>query len=203
MDLDDGCSPDETRDDDWLIDRARGGDHASYGELVRRYAAIAHRTATCIVGSADAEDAVQEAFVRAFYALDRFRRGSPFKPWLLAIVTNCARNKARAHGQQTRLRSRLIDVVGSRPTIAAHVVESAESEVMGAQMSRDLARAVEALPENARLVITCRYLLELSEAETSQVLGWPAGTVKSRLSRALVRLRTTFPETGPESRKTP
>lgn len=190
-------------DDIQLINRASSGDHLAYGELVRRYTLIAHRTATLVVGSADAEDVVQEAFVRAFYALDRFRQGSQFKPWLLAIVTNCARNKRRAYGQQSRLRERLTGASNGSSVAAAHVVASAESAVLDAQDRHDLAHAIDELPENARLVVTCRYLLELSEAETAQVLGWPVGTVKSRLSRALDRLRIALAETGPGNRKHP
>jgi RNA polymerase sigma factor (sigma-70 family) len=176
----------EPGSDEALLERAAMGDHQAYAELVRRYSAIAHRTATLIVGPADAEDAVQEAFVRAYYALDRFREGAPVKPWLLAIVANAARNKARSHGQQSRLRERL---TGARTTGALHLVPSAESTVVDADDRRGLVHAVDALPANARLVVICRYLLELSEAETAQVLGWPLGTVKSRLSRALDRLR--------------
>jgi RNA polymerase sigma-70 factor (ECF subfamily) len=189
----------EDRDDAWLIDRASRGDHLAYGELVRRYAAIAHRTATSIAGPADAEDAVQEGFVRAFYALGRFRAGSPFKPWLLAIVANCARNKVRPRSQQARLLSRLTGAPGAPAASALRAVESAESSALGARERQELARAVDALPESLRLVVACRYLLELSEAETAQVLGWPAGTVKSRLFRALRRLRKTLADGGPES----
>lgn len=69
---------------------------------------------------------------------------------------------------------------------------SAESAALDADERRVLGDAVDDLPANARLVITCRYLLELSEAETAQVLGWPAGTVKSRLSRALDALRAAL-----------
>jgi RNA polymerase sigma factor (sigma-70 family) len=195
--------PVEDRDDAWLIDHASRGDHPAYAELVRRYAAISHRTATSIVGPSDAEDAVQEAFVRAFYALDRFRPGSPFKPWLLAIVANCARNKGRPHAQQARVRNRLRGIAGFPASAALHLVESAESSALGKQERHDLARAVDSLPENARLVVTCRYLLELSEAETAQVLGWPVGTVKSRLSRALTRLRTSLAEGPQENGKRP
>jgi RNA polymerase sigma-70 factor (ECF subfamily) len=112
--------------------------------------------------------------------------GEPFKPWLLTIVANAARNRVRSAGRQPRLRDRL---TGDRTTGALHLVRSAESEVLAAADRRDLVAAVDALPTNARLVVICRYLLELSEAETAQTLGWPAGTVKSRLSRALDRLR--------------
>ncbi len=176
-----------------LVERANRGDHQAYAELVRRYSAIAHRTASLIVGPADAEDAVQEAFVRAFYALGRFRQGSPFRPWLLAIVVNAARNKARSSGQQPRLRERLS---GDRAVGPLHIVASAESTALRADERRSLVEAIDALPANARLVITCRYLLELSETETAQMLGWPIGTVKSRLSRALDGLRVVLAESG-------
>jgi RNA polymerase sigma factor (sigma-70 family) len=183
----------EAGSDAVLLERTSVGDHQAYAELVRRYSAIAHRTATLIAGPADAEDAVQEAFVRAFYALGRFRQGSPFKPWLLAIVANSARNKARSYGQQSRLRERLMGAPAIAPL---RLVPSAESVVLEEDDRRGLVNAIDALPANARLVVTCRYLLELSEAETAQVLGWPVGTVKSRLSRALDRLRDILAENG-------
>jgi RNA polymerase sigma-70 factor (ECF subfamily) len=183
-----------TNSDDVLIERSTQGDHQAYAELVRRYTAIAHRTAVLIAGPADAEDAVQEALVRAFYALNRFRPGSPFKPWLLAIVANAARNKARSSGRQPRLRDRLSR---DRALGPLRIVGSAESAALGADDRHRLVQAVDALPPPARLVVTCRYLLELSEAETAQVLGWPTGTVKSRLSRALDGLRVALGDRGP------
>jgi RNA polymerase sigma factor (sigma-70 family) len=75
-------------------------------------------------------------------------------------------------------------------------VPSAESAALDAEERRSLADAVDRLPAKSRVVVTCRYLLELSEAETAQVLGWPVGTVKSRLSRALDGLRTTLAASG-------
>jgi RNA polymerase sigma-70 factor, ECF subfamily len=182
--------------DDELIDRARRGEHDAYADLVRRYSMIAHRAAVLIAGPADAEDAVQEAFIRAFYALARFRPDSPFKPWLLAIVANAARNKRRSSGQQPRLADRLSD---DRALGPVHAVPSAEAAVLDTYARRSLADAVDRLPSKARLVVTCRYLLELSEAETAQVLGWPAGTVKSRLSRALDGLRASLAESATEA----
>jgi RNA polymerase sigma factor (sigma-70 family) len=172
-----------------LIEAAGRGDQEAYGELVRRYSATAHRAAVLIAGPADAEDAVQEAFVRAFYALASFRPGAPFKPWLLAIVKNCARDKARSHTRQARLKDRLTRSQPPAFTFALQSVPSAEAAALSAEDHSQLITALGSLSESARLVITCRYLLELSEAETAQVLGWPVGTVKSRLSRALGRLR--------------
>ena len=81
-------------DDTRLCEQARSGDVDAYEELVRRYQRLAYRTAFVVTrSSADAEDAAQEAFVKAYYALDRFRPGAPFKPWLMRIVVNAARNR--------------------------------------------------------------------------------------------------------------
>jgi RNA polymerase sigma-70 factor (ECF subfamily) len=190
---DGGRGPTTAISDESLIEAAGRGDHAAYGELVRRYSAIAHRAAVLVAGPADADDAVQEAFVRAFYALGRFRRGEQFRPWLLAIVTNCARNKVRSQIRRERLNHRLTGAQLAAASLALSV-PSAESAALSAADRSRLMAAVTTLPERSRLVITCRYLLELTEAETAEVLGWPVGTVKSRLSRALDRLRSELGE---------
>ena len=75
----------------------------AYEELVRRYRDVAVRTATIVGGADDAEDAAQEAFVKAYAALGRFRAGSPFRPWLLRIVANEARNRRRSAGRRASL----------------------------------------------------------------------------------------------------
>ena len=78
-----------------LIERARRGEVVAYEELVLRYQDVAIRTAYLIAPDSDAEDAAQEAFVKAWSALPRFRAGSPFRPWLLRIVANEASNRRR------------------------------------------------------------------------------------------------------------
>ena len=167
-----------------LIERARGGDVAAYEELVRAYQDLAFRAA-CLIGGADeAEDAVQDGFVKAYRALSRFRTGLPFRPWLLRIVTNEARNRRRAAGRRASLVVRAIE---DRP--ADDVVSSPEEAVLAHEQHLALAAAVSRLRDDDRLVVTCRYLLQLSEAETATALDIPPGTVKSRLSRALARLR--------------
>ena len=89
--------PLEQEDDAELAERARRGDVAAYERLVRRYQQLAVRTAYVITGqSADAQDAAQEAFVKAYYAMGRFRSGAPFRPWLLRIVANEAINRRRS-----------------------------------------------------------------------------------------------------------
>ena len=162
---------------------------AAYEELVRRHQSLAHRVALVIAGPTEAADAVQEAFVKGFGALAGFREGSAFRPWILAIVANEARNRRRSAGRRDALALRLADPSG--PT-GGGAAPSSEDEALSALARRRLLDAVQALPERDRQVVTCRYLLELSEAETAAVLSWPAGTVKSRLSRALDRLREAY-----------
>ncbi|HZD17077.1 MAG TPA: sigma-70 family RNA polymerase sigma factor [Actinomycetota bacterium] len=172
-----------------LVELAKGGDVQAYGELVERYRDAAFRIAYLITRhAADAEDAAQDGFVKAYYALGRFRTEGAFRPWILRIVSNEAKNRRRAAGRRERLRLRLADGGPSGGTALSPEATALERETSAALLS-----AVESLPERDRDVIACRYLLELSEAETARVLGVRPGTVKSRLSRALTRLRSAIP----------
>jgi RNA polymerase sigma-70 factor (ECF subfamily) len=177
-------------DDSELFARAQRGETAAYEEIVQRYQQIAFRTAYVITGSApDAEEAAQDGFVKAYRALGTFRTGAAPRPWLLKIVANEARNRVRSAGRRHHLELRLAERF--RPGDAA---PSPEAETVAAEDTRRLLEKIKALSEEDRLVITTRYLLELSGEETAAVLGIPEGTVKSRLSRALARLRTTLGE---------
>jgi RNA polymerase sigma factor (sigma-70 family) len=177
-----------------LIGRARDGDVRAYGELVERYRDIAFRTAYLITRSAaDAEDAAQEAFVKAYYALGRFRTQSPFRPWILRIVANEARNRVRSARRREGLALRVAE---DRPSRDA--APSPEAAALDRERDEALLAAMAQLSEPDRQIIACRYLLDLSEAETAETLGIRRGTVKSRLSRALGRLRDVLPGTlGP------
>jgi RNA polymerase sigma-70 factor (ECF subfamily) len=172
-----------------LVERAGQGDVSAYEELVRRHQGVAVRVAYLAGGSAaEAEDAAQEAFVKAYRALPRFRAGAAFRPWLLAIVANEARNRRRAAGRRDRLAARMAAVEGEdRPQ--GDAAPSPEEAVLAGEDREALMRALSTMRAEDRLVIACRYFLELPEAETAAALGWPRGTVKSRLSRALGRLR--------------
>jgi RNA polymerase sigma-70 factor (ECF subfamily) len=167
-----------------LIERARKGEVMAYEELVRRYQDVAVRAAHVIAPDGDAEDAAQEAFVKAYAALARFRTGSPFRPWLLRIVTNEARNRRRSAGRRTGLALRASE---DRPL--GDAAPSPESAVLASESRAALVAALNRLRDDDREVIGARYFLDLSEAETADTLGIPRGTVKSRLSRALGRLR--------------
>jgi len=178
------------KDDSVLIARAQRGDTAAYEEIVQRYQQIVFRTAYVITGSsADAEDAAQEGFVKAYRALDRFRLGADVRPWLLRIVANEARNRVRSSGRRHQLELRLTE--GFRPGDAA---PSPEAVAVAADERRRLLAMVNALSHEDRLVIASRYFLELSGEETAAALGIAEGTVKSRLSRALARLKIRVEE---------
>jgi RNA polymerase sigma factor (sigma-70 family) len=170
--------------DEDLVERAREGDVGAYTELVRRHRTIAVRTAYVIAGPSEAEDAAQEGFVKAYRALATFRRDAAFRPWLLRIVANEARNRRRSATRWERLALR---DAARRPS--GDAAPSPEAAVLGADDRRALLAAVNGLREEDREVVALRYLLDLSEAETAEALGIPRGTVKSRLSRALARLR--------------
>ena len=180
--------PLEPFDESRAVERARGGDHGAYGELVTRYQALAGRTAYVITGSAaDADDVVQEAFVKAYYALGRFRAGAPFRPWLLRIVANEARNRRVAAGRRPT-----VDLDAARDRASGETALSPEDAALAADLRRGLLSAIDRLREDDRLVLASRYFLDLSEAEIAAVLGVARGTVKSRLSRAMVRLRAEY-----------
>jgi len=171
-----------------LIERARNGDVAAFEELVRMHQAIALRVAVLVMGDhSDAEDVTQEALVKAYHALGRFRQDSPFRPWLLRIVRNEALNQRRAHGRQDRLGLRL-----ASDRLSGDAAPSPETEVVSAADRESVLAAVNGLPERYRQVLALRYLLGLSEAETAETLGIPAGTVKSRTARALARLEVAL-----------
>ncbi|WP_344003298.1 sigma-70 family RNA polymerase sigma factor [Streptomyces thermocarboxydovorans] len=178
-----------------MIARVRAGEPEAYAELVRAHTGIALRAAAALGAGADAEDVVQQAFVKAYCALGRFRDGMAFRPWLLSIVANETRNTVRAAARRCRLADREAAFAAAEPVIpesADPAVATLETERRGA-----LVAALEKLSEEHRLVVTYRYLLEMDEKETAQALGWARGTVKSRLNRALRKLERLLPDFRP------
>ena len=121
-----------------LVARARRGDAVAYGSLVRAHQDIAFRVA-CLAGgsAADAEEAAQEGFVKAWRALPRFRAGAPFRPWLLAIVANEARNRRRAAGRRAGLALRAAE---QAERSAGSGGASPETLVLAQRAPRDAAR---------------------------------------------------------------
>lgn len=166
------------------MERSRDGDADAYEHLVRQYQTLAFRTAWLITGSApDAEEAAQDAFVKAYAALNRFHPGAPLRPWLLRIVANEARNRRVAAGRRAALTRR----AGAYAPV--DMTLSPEAAMLAGEERAALRDALMILRDEDRQVIAYRYFLDLSEAEIADVLHCPRGTVKSRLSRALARLR--------------
>jgi RNA polymerase sigma-70 factor (ECF subfamily) len=173
-------------DESTLVQRAKDGDIDAYQHLVRPHQELAFRVAVLIAGNpADAQDAAHDAVVKAFYAMSRFQTGAPFRPWLLRIVANEARNRRRSSARRAALAGR-VQLVRRASGDAA---PSPEDAVLAAIEHQALFAAVGRLGQRDREVIVLRYLAELSEAETAAALGCAVGTAKSRLHRALGRLR--------------
>jgi RNA polymerase sigma-70 factor (ECF subfamily) len=172
-----------------LVVRARHGDAAAYEELVRMHQAIAFRVALVAAGDrGDAEEAVQDGFVKAYRALGRFRQGAPFRPWLLRIVANEARNRRRSAGRRAGLALR------AAAAASGDAAPSPEAAALAHERSEELLSALARLDERDREVLVHRFLLGLGEEETAAALGVRRGTVKSRTSRALERLRAEVTE---------
>jgi RNA polymerase sigma-70 factor, ECF subfamily len=169
-----------TTEDAEAVRRAQDGDPDAYEILVARYTAPAHRLAYFLGAGADADDVVQEAFVKAYRALPRYRAGAPFLPWLLRIVANETKNVVRGRKRREHLAMRALDL---RPA------DEPYPKVAEAERRRALIDELRSLAGKDREILVCRYFLDLSEAETATTLSLPVGTVKSRTSRALAKLR--------------
>ena len=166
-----------------LVAKALAGDGSAFAHLVRRHGPIAKRMARLWGAGADADDVVQDAFVKAHAALPRFRSTSGFRPWLLSIVHNETRNLHRSRGRRA-VRESLAQLPDDL------WISDPQEEAMITDLRRRLLTTIRQLPVELREVVACRYLLELSEIETAVTLKVPTGTVKSRLHRALNMLRT-------------
>ena len=169
-------------DDRELVARALEGEDVAFGELLRRHQGAALRVAAVIAGSTDdANDIVQDAFVRAHGRLGTFRGDGSVRSWLLRVVANGAKNHVRGRHRRRRLEDRHFRLE----------VRSSESAELAAERRLEHERVADALGRLGRRdreVLGCRFVAGLSEAESAEVLGVPVGTVKSRTSRALDRL---------------
>lgn len=181
-------------DDDALVARARAADPAAFGELVRRHQRAALRVAAVVSGSTEeASDIVQDAFVAAHRGLHTYRGTGSVRSWMLRIVANQARNAARTRGRRLRRDDRYAGLA-LRTEVAPDdaVVLTAEHEAVASALAR--------LSTDDRSVLGCRFVAGLTEQETADVLDVPLGTVKSRTSRALARLRSDLEADGRDAR---
>jgi len=176
---------DQTSDAELVVD-ARAGDVDAFTLLVERYRHPALRLAYGIAGD-EAEDAVQDAFVKAFRKLDTFRPGSALRPWLFTIVANEARNRRRSMSRRSSMELR----VREQPQL---VGAASDTLAVEHEERRRLVAAVNQLSDHHREVVALRFFAGLSESETAEALACPLGTAKSRLSRALDLLRVALGE---------
>jgi RNA polymerase sigma-70 factor, ECF subfamily len=173
--------PAVARDEAALIRQARRGSPDAVEALVRRHWDAAHRTALLIVRDAGAaEDIAQEAMLAAVRAIDRFDRRRPFGPWLHRIVVNRSLDLLRARASRPEV------VIGAEPPEAAG--DAAE------ELSGELVAALGALEPEQRALIVLRHLLDYSSTQIGKMLDLPAATVRTRLRRALGRLRDLLEE---------
>ncbi len=194
QDLSKGVMDPETRDAREarirsLLERSRGGDQSAFRELVVLHQDQAYGLALRITrSSADAEEVAQDAFLRAWLALARFRGESSFGTWLYRIVAR------RAFARLERLRPRRGREGGGEEAAAraARAVARAESPEAAAQ-ARRLERMVSALPAAQRAAVTLYYYEDRSVEQVAAILGMPENTVKTHLSRARAALRAAWP----------
>jgi RNA polymerase sigma-70 factor (ECF subfamily) len=172
-----------------LVARALQGDHEAYATLVRPHERVAYRVAAAITGwNADAEEATQNAFVKAFRSLNRFRAGAAFRPWLLRIVVNEAHNVVRAERRHERLGARAAE---QHEATAA----GADEAVLARDEVETVLGALARLSEADRLVVALRYFAELPDIEAAALAGTTQEAYRVRLLRARRRLQALLEET--------
>jgi RNA polymerase sigma-70 factor (ECF subfamily) len=171
----------ETTADAELVHAARRGDRAAFGRLVARYAARAVRVAEILLGNrADAEDAAQDAFVRALERLDSLRRPEAFGSWLLRLVTTVSLNARRARGRRRE------EEIAEDPVLDA---PDAAASAYHAELRIALGRALDSLSGERQLAVVLCLVDGMNATEAGAIMGIPAGTVRSHLHHARIRLQ--------------
>jgi RNA polymerase sigma-70 factor (ECF subfamily) len=181
-------------DEAGLLAQLRAGDGRAYEALVRacsgRLLAAARRL---LRNEEDARDAVQEAFLLAFRAVDRFEGASSLSTWLHRIAINCALMKIRSRAcrPESSIEELLPRFEADGHTTVPYEPwpESGESAVLSAEMRAEVRAAIDRLPETHRMVLLLRDIEELSTEEAAEVLGITPNAVKIRLHRARQALR--------------
>jgi RNA polymerase sigma-70 factor (ECF subfamily) len=177
-------------DEPALIRHAANGDAAAWEPLVLAHQQAVFRLSYLLLGDPDdAEDVAQETFLRAWKYLKRFDSTRSLRPWLLSIASNLASNRRRSAGRYFAALTRAF-----RDEPASATIEEKNSQHMQAN---DLWKAVQTLNLPDQQIVYLRYFLELSVTETAEVLQVAEGTVKSRLSRALEKLRNIIQDEFP------
>ncbi len=189
-----GALPPEI-DEKRLLDRLRGGEDAAFAELMRTYGgrllAVARRM---LRSEEDASDAVQDAFLSAFRALDAFQGDARLSTWLHRIAVNACLMKLRTRRRKPEasieelLPAFLEDGHQARPACAWR--EASDEQLAREDLRRLVRECIDRLPEAHRTILVLRDVEELDTEETAALLGLTASAVKTRLHRARQALRT-------------
>ena len=178
-------------DEPTLIHHAANGDALAWEPLVLAHQQAVFRLSYLLLGDPDdAEDIAQETFLRAWKHLKGFDATRPLRPWLLSIASNLASNRRRSAG---RYLAALTRAFRDEPTS----VNNTEENSSQATQANDLWKAVQTLKLPDQQIVYLRYFLDLSVTETAEVLQVAEGTVKSRMSRALEKLRNVIQQDFP------
>jgi RNA polymerase sigma-70 factor, ECF subfamily len=171
-----------------LVQAAAEGDRDAFGALVLRYQAAIVNLARTLTGDAgEAEDLAQEAFIRAYKAIGKFRGDSAFRTWLYRVAVNVIQSHLASRNRRWRLWGRPPTRDEDGP---AREVPSNAPTVEDAALRRQMIeRALASLPADMRIAVTLRDVQGFDYAEIAQLLGVPIGTVESRIFRARQRLR--------------
>lgn len=167
-----------------LVDRAQGGDLAAFEQLVERHRDVVHRVARRVVGRHDADDVSQDAFLRAFHRLERFRGEGTFRSWLLQITYNTALNAAERSRREPAEASE--DLAETNPATEPDRVPAERLERR--ERRERLEMKLGALRPAHRSVLVLRDVEGLSYEEIAQLTEMPLGSVKGRLHRARAEL---------------
>jgi len=190
--LDDGALGGEC--DSELIERHLAGSEEAFNRLVLRYQRRAVNVAYRLLGNYDdACDAAQEAFVRVYKSLRRFKKNCSFKTWLYKVVLNVSRNKYRWKKRRGDFRKISLDNPGhdncSGPMEIPDATLSVSRGVRRNEIKSRIEESLSRLPGNYREILVLRHMENLSYSDMSELLGCAEGTIKSRLHRARIEIR--------------
>ena len=171
--------------DQQLVVRAQRGDTRSFDLLVLKYQGrIATLVARFVNDAAEVEDVTQEAFIKAFRALPKFRGESAFYTWLYRIASNAAKNYLVARGRRPATTADVQDAEYFEEGDALREIETPENAYFGSELAKTVQTALEGLPEELRAALSLREFDGLSYEEIADVMACPVGTVRSRIFRA-------------------